>query len=278
MKNALALGTFDGLHKGHLAVLSMPDNYNKIALTFEKPPKAVLSGKPCSIMTFEDKAQGMEELGIKALRLKFEDVCNMTAEEFLQSIKKEFDPKYISCGFNYHFGKGGLGNTRLLADFCKEQGITLKVCEPVEQGGAPVSSSRVRAHLEKGEIKMANSLLIKPFSYSGTVLCGDGRGRTLGFPTVNQRYPAELIPPRFGVYETEIEIHGKVYTGITNLGKRPTYPIDFIISETYIKDFSGDLYGEYLKITLKKFLREEKKFSSPQELTEQIKRDLSLIN
>ena len=274
MKNALALGTFDGLHKGHLAVLSMPEGYNKIALVFERPPKAVFGGEPCSIMTFAQKGQGLAELGIKAEKLKIEEVRNLSAEDFLQDIKNRFNPALISCGFNYHFGAGGKGTTELLSRFCEENNIILKVCEPVNIEGEPVSSSRIREHLKKGEIEKANLLLSDKFSYCNPVLHGDGRGRTLGFPTLNQRYPEELVPLKFGVYKTEISLNGKIYKGISDIGKRPTYPVDFIISETFIKDFSGDLYGENVKITPLEFLREERKFGSVSELKEQIEKDI----
>lgn len=274
MKNALALGTFDGLHKGHLAVLSMPDGYNKIALTFETPPKAVLSGEPCSIMTFHEKAERMAELGITAEKLKFQDVCSITAENFLQDIKEQFNPQYISCGFNYHFGKGGLGNTQLLKQFCKENDIILNICEPVIEDGEPVSSSRIRNYLKNGETKKANLLLSDKFTFEAKVLHGDSRGRTLGFPTINQRYPKELVPIKFGVYKSDIVVNGKVYNGITNIGNRPTYPVDYIISETFIKDFSGDLYGKKVRIIPIEFLREEKKFNSFEELKEQIEKDI----
>lgn len=277
MKNAIALGTFDGLHKGHLAVLALPDCYNKIALTFEKPPKAVMTGIPQSLMTFEKKAQRMKEMGVEAVKLKFEEISHLSATEFLEKIQKEYSPAYISCGFNYHFGHGGVGNTLLLQKFCKDKGITLKVCDPVACDGETVSSSRIRELIKNGEIDKANKLLSEPFFYEAEVLHGDGRGKTLGFPTVNQRYPQDLTVPKFGVYKTQIDIDGKVYTGITDIGNRPTYPVDFVISETFIKGFTGDLYGKSIKITPIKFFREEKKFNSPEELKEQIQKDLDLI-
>ena len=277
MKNAIALGTFDGLHKGHLAVLNMPDCYNKIALTFEKPPKAVITGVDESIMPFNEKANRLVKMGITPEKLNFEKVCNIEAQDFLERVKKEYNPAFISCGFNFRFGKGGLGDTDLLTDFCRKNNIELQICAPVTVDDITVSSSIIRKHLKNGEIALANALLSEPFSFKGEVTHGDGRGKTLGFPTVNLTYPKDLVPLKFGVYKTKVLIENKSYDGITDIGNRPTYPLDFVISETFIKDFSGDLYGKVLTITPVEFLREEKKFNSPQELTEQIKKDLEYI-
>jgi riboflavin kinase/FMN adenylyltransferase len=252
----------------------MPDCYNKIALTFEKPPKAVMTGEALSLMTFEQKAQEMAKLGVTAVKLKFEEISHLSAEEFLNKIYSEFSPEYISCGFNYHFGNGGKGNTRILRDFCEENGITLNICDPVRLDGVTVSSSKIRQLIADGEIAKANAFLNSPFCYENKVIHGDGRGKTLGFPTLNQRYPEDLIPLKFGVYKTKIDIDGEIYMGITDVGRRPTYPVDYIISETFIKDYSGDLYDKNIKITPVEFIREEKKFESLKELKQQIEKDI----
>lgn len=277
MKNAIALGTFDGLHRGHLSVLNLPPEYNRIALTFEKPPVAVMSGEPELLMTFNEKEKQLRELGISVEKLKFEEICNVSAEDFLDYLKEKFSPALIACGFNYRFGKGGKGDTALLASFCDENGIKLKITQPVMFDGEIVSSTRIRNLLKNGQIEAANRLLTRPFSFEAEIISGDKRGRTLGFPTINQRYPAELCSIKFGVYKTKVFVDGKEYDGLTNIGKRPTYPIDYVISETYIKNFYGDLYGKTAKITPVCFLRPEIKFSSLEELKKQINTDLDSI-
>lgn len=274
MRNAISLGTFDGLHNGHLAVLRLPSDYNKIALTFKKPPKAHSSDSGIMLLTTEEKCNRLSSLGLEPVCLDFADVKQLPAKSFLEQIKNDYNPAYISCGFNYRFGHDGLGDTALLEQFCSQNGIILNICPPVEDDGGIISSSRIRNLLAEGKIEEANRLLSAPFSFTATVNKGDGRGRTLGFPTINQRYPETLIPIKFGVYSTEIEIDGKCYHGITDIGTRPTYPVDFIISETFIEDFSGDVYGKKVTITPKKFLREEKKFNSKEELLKQIKIDI----
>jgi len=274
MKNAIALGTFDGLHKGHLTVLTLPDNYNKIALTFKKPPKAYLDGNTRCLMSLEDIKSALESMGIRVVLLDFERVADVSAEDFLCGIKEKLNPGYISCGFNYRFGKGGKGDTALLEEFCRENNILLKIHDSVNEDGQTVSSSIIRGYLANGEIPKANRLLSKPFSFKAEVIHGDGRGKTLGFPTLNQRYPENLTPLKFGVYKTIITVCGKDYNGITDIGNRPTYPVDYTICESLIKDFSGDLYGKNIQITPTEFLREEIKFNSKEELIEQIKKDI----
>lgn len=278
MKNAIALGTFDGVHKGHRAVLRLPDSYKKIAVTFLLPPKAVLKDEVSLILTPEDKCRILKNIGIDdVLLLKFEDVRNMAPQEFLEFLKEKYDPQLISCGFNYRFGKNGEGDCDTIKSFCEENGISFKKTEPVKSEDTVVSSTYLRELLKNGLVAEANKLLSEPFSFETEVIDGDHRGRTIGFPTANQKYPENLVKLRFGVYKTKIEVDGKVYFGITDIGIRPTYELDYIISETYIKNFSGDIYGKRLRITPLEFLREEKKFSSIDELTEQIKKDINSI-
>ena len=275
MKTALALGTFDGVHKGHRAVLSLPSGYKKTAVVFALPPKSALSGKRQSIMTAQDKFKVIKSLGIDEIYpLDFSDIKDMTAENFLLFLKNEFSPEYISCGFNYRFGKDAAGNTGLLQKLCDENGIFLNCCEPVCVGGEPVSSTRIRGLLEKGDIAGGNSLMAVPFSYTAEVITGDKRGRTIGFPTINQKYPKELLPVRFGVYKSKVILDSAEYDGITNIGIRPTWQTDYIISETYIKDFSSDVYGKTVKVMPLKFVRGEVVFSSAEELKKQIQSDM----
>ena len=278
MENAIALGTFDGVHKGHRAVLQLPDTYKKIAVTFSVPPKAVLSGELSLILTPEDKCRILKSIGMDdVLLLDFEDVRDMEPEDFLQFLKGKYNPKLISCGFNYRFGKNGAGDCETIKSFCEGNGIVFKITEPVKCEDTVISSTHIRNLLKNGLVETANALLSEPFSYETEVIEGDRRGRTIGFPTANQKYPENLVKLRFGVYKTKIEVEGKVYFGITDIGIRPTYQIDYIISETYINNFSGDLYGKKVRITPLKFLREEKKFSSLSELEEQIKKDINSI-
>ena len=275
MKNAIALGTFDGVHIAHRKVLSLPNDFKKIAVTFTKPPKMFFENRKELIMTYDQKVEVLKKLGYDEIcSLDFKSVKDTEPQEFLEFLYNKYTPSLISCGFNYHFGKNGKGDTEQLKSFCKQKGIALKICPPVTQGEITVSSSLIRKLLKDGEIEKANTLLDKPFSFSAGVLNGDKRGRTIGFPTINQKYPEDLVKLKFGVYKTKVLFNGNEYQGITNIGVRPTFESDYVISETYIKDFSGNLYGENVKIEVLKFLREEKKFSSLEQLQTQIKQDL----
>ena len=278
MKNALCLGTFDGVHIGHRQVLSLPDDCRKVAVTFVKSPKSVISGVSEAILTFEDKCRLLKKAGIDEIYpLEFQKVRDIPADEFLNLLYKKYNPAVVSCGFNYSFGKNGEGNTKLLSDFCRDKGIELKCVDPVTVDGETVSSTIIRNYLKNGETERANALLFEPFSFTAPVKKGDQRGRTIGFPTINQQYPKELVKIKFGVYKASVIADGKEYLGIANIGVRPTYPSDYVISETFIKNFSGDLYGKNVKIIPLKFLRDEKKFSSLDALKKQIAQDLKNI-
>ena len=276
MKTAIALGTFDGVHIAHRVVLSVPNEYKKTAVTFEMPPKMFFKGKRELLMSFEDKAQILKDLGFdQIVNLEFEKVKNTEPLHFLEFLCETYNPSLISCGFNYRFGKNGEGDTALLKEFCNQKGIECRICEAVTQDAETVSSTLIRNLLKQGEIEKANVLLQGEFSFSAKVIKGDKRGRTIGFPTINQKYPEDLVKIKFGVYKTKVLIDGKLYDGITNIGVRPTYLSDYVISETYIKNFSGDLYGKNVRIIPKKFLREEIKFASLEELKKQIEKDLN---
>lgn len=276
MKTAVALGTFDGLHKAHREVLALPNGYKKVALTFKLPPKMLILGQNELLLGYEEKCRYLNELCIdEIIALDFNEVKNDSPEEFLSFLKNEIGASYITCGFNYRFGKGGAGDTAMLEAFCKQNGIELRVSSPyLLPDGSTLSSTYIRSLLKNGEIKAANKYLYKPFCFTARVNKGDQRGRTIGFPTINQKYPKELVKLRFGVYKTKVVVEGEEFYGITDIGVRPTYETDYVISETFIKNFSGDLYGKEVTIVPIKFLRDEKKFSSIDELKKQIELDL----
>lgn len=276
MKIAVALGTFDGLHTAHREVLNLPDGYKKIAITFSVPPKMVIFGQNELLLSKQNKLNYLKEFGIdEVITLDFNEVKDTAPESFLSFLKDEIGADYIACGFNYRFGKNGAGDTAVLTDFCQKNGIELRISNPhLLTDGKPLSSSYIRSLIKNGEIEKANELLYKPFSFTAVVEKGDQRGRTIGFPTVNQRYPKDLVKLRFGVYKTKVLIDGNEFDAISDIGVRPTYKTDFVISETFIKNFSGDLYGKELTVTPIKFLRDEKKFDSLEELKAQIKKDL----
>lgn len=278
MKTAIALGTFDGLHSGHRAVLQACSGMNGVAVTFRIPPKSAAEGTQL-LMLPEDKAERIISLGANRVdMLEFDAVKDIKPQEFLENIKKKYNPARICCGFNYQFGHKKSGNADTIKNFCQENGIEFCCIEPVLTAGEAVSSTAIREMVANGEIEKANEHIFGGFSFCAEVQHGDMRGRTLGFPTINQRYPELLVTPKFGVYETEVKIGDKTYKGITNIGHRPTYETQQIGCETYIKGFSREIYGEQVTLKLIRFIRPEIKFSSKNELKAQIENDVKSLS
>lgn len=273
---ALALGTFDGIHKGHLAVLKSAINSKadkRIVVTFAAPP---MKAGAKLIMPEDIKEKEFLKLGFdEILLLDFEKVKDMSPTEFLDMLFSKYNVKSISCGFNYRFGKSALGTTETIKEYAEYHGAECKIIEPVYYKDEPISSTRIRAAIEKGDITVANDMLGFPFFLESEVISGDARGRKMGFPTANQIPNKDLAILKFGVYKTETEFEGKKYKSITNIGIRPTYKTESPLAETHIIGFSGELYGKKLKVSFLEFIREEKKFSGLDEVKRQIEKDLA---
>ena len=275
-KYAVCLGMFDGVHIGHKAVLkgAIDSPYKSVAVTFRSIP--FKSGG--SIMTSEKKAQKLKEIGIdEVLFLDFAEVCNLSPEGFLYYLLSKYNLAKICCGFNYRFGKKAAGETAFLAAWCKNKGIEFFECPEVVYDGKTVSSTRIKELLLSGDVQTANILLEKEFSFISTVQKGDARGRTWGFPTINQRYPEDICEVKRGVYQTAVTIDGKEYNAVTNIGVRPTYETQFVVAESFVLNYDGYCYGEEVKTKLIKYLREEKKFSSKEELISAINKDAEYV-
>ena len=270
---SVALGTFDGVHLGHRAVLesTLKKGLIPIALTFDLPPK--FGSKQNLLMTPIDKIKALSTLGISAEVMDFEKIKDTPPNEFLTFIKEKFSPKIIATGYNFRFGKSALGTTNDIAEFCKINNIEYICANAVKVGGEAVSSTRIRKLIADGEVNLAGKMLGQHFFFSGEITHGDARGRTIGFPTLNIPYPTELVIPKFGVYASLTEVNGKMYKSVTDIGVRPTFKTDYIISETNIMGFEGDLYGKIAKIHLVDFIRGEVKFGGVEELKFAISKD-----
>lgn len=278
MKTAIALGTFDGVHTGHRAVLDKVLPFHSVAVTFAYPPKFYFSKCGALIMTPADKCSALLKYGINEVDvMPFEQVKDLTAEDFLNKIYEKYKPVRIACGYNYRFGKNAAGDTDLIYRFCDKHGIEFCRSECVSKDGVAVSSTYIRELLAEGFIEQANSLIYGGFSFSGEVVHGDSRGHLLGFPTANLQYPDSLVRLKPGVYQVDVIIDEKCFKGISNIGLRPTFRTEKIMSETFIKDFSGDIYGKEITVKPIRFLREEKKFDSVEELVCVVKKDIQSI-
>lgn len=272
---AAALGSFDGLHLGHRQVigntLSAP-GLRPAVITFQQNPSVSLQKKPVPLLTTnEQKLALLKEMGVEVVYLlPFDRIRDMEPEDFVEALYRVCRVRALSCGFNFRFGKNGRGDAGLLKELCREKGIELSVTPPVSIAGETVSSTRIRACLEQGDVQQAGQLLGRPFGYDFEVTHGRQLGRTWGTPTINQPFPAGYVLPRFGVYASLVEVEGQKYYGVTNIGVKPTVGSDCALSETWIPEFSGDLYGEKVPVELLDFIRPERKFDSLDQLKNEI--------
>lgn len=272
---AAALGSFDGLHLGHRQVigntLSAP-GLRPAVITFQQNPSVSLQKKPVPLLTTnEQKLALLKEMGVEVVYLlPFDRIRDMEPEDFVEALYRVCRVRALSCGFNFRFGKNGRGDAGLLKELCREKGISLSVTPPVSVAGETVSSTRIRACLEQGDVQQAGQLLGRPFGYDFEVTHGRQLGRTWGTPTINQPFPAGYVLPRFGVYASLVEVEGQKYYGVTNIGVKPTVGSDCALSETWIPEFSGDLYGKKVPVELLDFIRPERKFDSLDQLKNEI--------
>jgi len=279
-KKCICLGSFDGLHKGHQKVLEngKSGGYETTLITFDIHPAEFFTNRTrFKLLQNEITDEKLAEKNIGIARLEMKEICELSPEEFFEKILLErFSPDKISCGYNYTFGTDKKGETDLLEELCEKHGIALSVAAPVKYDGEVISSTRIRKKIADGDVKSASELLGYNFCYRAEVIHGDKRGSTtLNTPTANQIYPEELIVPKFGVYKSGVVVDGKKYRGITNIGLRPTIGTNKFLSETHIIDFSEDIYGKKIEISLEDFIRPERQFSSLDELKKQIKNDIS---
>lgn len=277
----VALGTFDGLHIGHKAVITAEktEYSTKLALMFSEHPQLALTGKHPGILTMPQKERELlSSWGVQAEYIDFNSVSQLSPEQFVDEILVErYGAVSIACGFNYRFGKGASGDVQLLRRLCAEREIKLIVVDEVDYADEPVSSTRIRKAISEGNMQQANAMLGRFFSYDFEVKHGDERGRILGSPTINQFFVKDFCVPEFGVYASITKIDGVEYTSVTNIGVRPTIEgISEKRSETNIIGFEGDLYGKHPEVFIVEKIRGELKFNSLEELSEQIAKDREL--
>lgn len=279
-RTAVALGNFDGMHVGHMAVLEAAKSFESegllpVAVLFDEHSLKAITGKaPAMLMTVTERNRIINENGLEIETLVFNEIRDLSPSDFVEKILVgRLGAAAVCCGYNYRFGKGALGTAQMMSEICGRLGLKCRVSGEVDVDRCAVSSTKIRGFIENGEIEKANKMLGRPFGFSSRVIDGDKRGRVLGFPTINQIIPEELAMPRFGVYQSVVTVNGEKFKGVTNVGRRPTVGTEKILSETHILDFDRDIYGENVDVRLIKFIRPEKKFSSFDELACQIKSD-----
>jgi len=300
-KPAVALGVFDGLHRAHQKIIANLIKEAKrlktlsLVVTFFPHPQ-----KESSLYPLSYRLRLLEEAGVDlCLIIRFSPAFRkIPAKEFLQRILvKKINPKVVLVGKNFTFGKNAKGNWRMLEDFSKKAKFKLRVIDVLTYKGMPISSSYIRALIKKGDFRRAEDLLGRPVSIFGRVTGGWHLGRVLGYPTANVIGDHEILPP-FGVYAVRVKVEGRWFEGICYIGTRPTLkPAPFYCAETlrskkvqgkktagkanievHIFNFKNNLYGCKMQVELIKRIRPQKRFSSIQALTCQIKRDICLCH
>ena len=279
----VGLGFFDGVHIAHRELISelvqtaKSNDLNSVLVTFRKSPAEKFVNDVEYLTTNEEKEEQINQLGVDYLfELEFDEtLMNMSAKDYIGLLVEYFQPKYIFTGFNHTFGKGKTGTPELLAEFAGTYGYNYVQIPPVEYKQETISSTRIRKALKLGDVQSAQELLGRHFSIEGVVCQGQQIGRTIGFPTANVVYPERKVRIPFGVYSVSVEIEGEVFKGILNYGIKPTFTSDKTpLMEVHIFDFNQNVYNKPIKINLLKWIREERKFDSPEELKSQIEKDL----
>ena len=282
-KTLLCLGNFDGVHFAHRKLITSAIEWQRArcpdaevgVFCFEELPAIYLDpsyrGKLC---TTEERLTRFLECGVRfAILADFPELRNFSPEEYIQTVlQKSCHAVAVACGYNHRFGNRGAGNGELLRSFF---GDNLFLQSPVSMGGEAVSSSRIRRLLQDGCPDEAAMLLTMPYEITAPVLHGKALGSRMGTPTVNQMLPVGSVILRYGVYVTQCLVEGKWFRGVTNVGVRPTVNDGGGVNcETYLLDFSGDLYGRQMTVKFLKFVRDERKFDDTNALWEQIRSDI----
>lgn len=283
---SMALGFFDGVHKGHQRVINEAISQAKqldarsAVMTFDPHPSLVLGGRKEEVFYITPMPEKMEILTGMDVDICFivrftSDFAQLTPDQFIQYFINDLGVVHVTAGFDFSFGCKGQGNMEMM----KEKGADsfgVTVIEKQEDGEEKISSTRIRNLLKTGEVGAVCRLLGRPFRISGTVVNGDKRGRTIGFPTANVEPELGTFVPGRGVYAVHIGVQGQQYDGVCNIGYKPTFnnPDEKMLSiEVHILDFEKSIYGEKVVVDWHSRIRDEQKFSGIDELKEQIQRD-----
>ncbi|MDU7433503.1 MAG: bifunctional riboflavin kinase/FAD synthetase [Anaerococcus vaginalis] len=279
---AVSLGNFDGVHKGHQKLMkenikiSKEKNLMPSVLLFKENTKNILNGEREYLTSLEDKIEILKNLGIECFCLlefsdKFKD---LSPYEFIEEILyKKLNTKYVIVGDNYRFGKMAKGDIKTLKKYEEDFAYKTKVVDFELDDGKIINSTDIRQMVREGKIEKANKDLGHPFKMQGKVIKGAQRGRLLNFPTANLKPSFKYVTAKSGVYFTRVNIDRDFYYALTDIGTNPTFENKKMKIETYIMDFSKDIYGKNISIEFLEYLRPDYKFNSPEELIAQMEKD-----
>lgn len=279
---AITVGKFDGIHRGHNLLTSdiiakSKEGMKSCLITFTNSPRAALKDDATpSLITNKERMYMLDSNGLDYLiECPFDERLMQTdAKSFIKFLVDNLNMKYMISGSDFTFGYKGAGNCSLLCDLSSELGFEYKMIEKIKSNNRDISSTYIREELKAGNIDSVNNMLGYEYFVWGEVVHGAHLGHTIGIPTINIMPEKMKLVPKFGVYVTSIDFDGRIYHGVTNVGTKPSVSNENVVGiETHILDYNGDLYGKYVKVTFKAFLRPEMKFNSIDELKEQMGRD-----
>ncbi|MBT8479350.1 MAG: bifunctional riboflavin kinase/FAD synthetase [Gemmatimonadetes bacterium] len=281
----VTVGSFDGVHLGHMAVLkeiarrAADRNLHSVLVTFDRHPLSVVRPEdaPGLLTTPDEKKEILSQSGLDYVAfLPFtRSLSQYGPEEFVHRVlRNRFRVAELVIGYDHGFGRGRAGDIDLLRRLGRVHGFAVDVVPAVESGGSPVSSTRIRACVAKGDVEKARTDLGRPYSFRGPVVTGLGRGRSLGFPTANIAAPGggKLLPCQ-GIYAVRASLRTEIRSALLHLGPRPTFAGSPPSIELYILDFDEDIYGERVRVDFLTRLRDVLPFGTASELVEQMKRD-----
>lgn len=283
-KSAVAIGKFDGIHRGHRVLIDdildkKNDGFTSVVLTFEPSPAAFFSDKEYKgVTTRDEKRRIFNKLGVDVL-VEYplnRESASVSPEEFAQEVLAgKLRASYVACGPDFTFGKNGMGNVKLLEAMGAKLGFEVAVHGKKHIDETEISSSLIRDEVEAGHMENVAEYIGAPYSVTGKVVMGRQIGRTIGMPTVNLLPENDKLLPPFGVYKSMVSYNGGHYKGITNIGVNPTVTDEKRVTvETHIFDFNEDIYGKTIIVNLLRFIRPERKFESTLELKYQIEKDI----
>ena len=281
-KCILALGFFDGVHMGHAALLracvslAQQNNCREGVVTFgNHPDKLVMGTEPGLINTLSDRERLLRENGIQeVIVFPFDRKLKaMPWRDFIAMLMEKYNAAGFVCGEDFHFGRHGQGKAEKLLQACAEMNLPCAVIPKQQLDNITVSSTHIRHLMETGYMSQAVRFLGHPHILTGKVVPGFQLGRKLGIPTANLMLPKELVVPKMGVYACIARVNGGRYPAVTNIGTRPTVAGIGITVETWILDYSGDLYGKEITLEFYQFIRPEQKFATLESMRQEIFRN-----
>lgn len=282
----VALGNFDGVHRGHQALIAearriaTAQGRPLAAMVFEPYPREFFQphGEPFRLTSFRSKAELLAAAGVDYLMVVTfnAEIAGLLAQDFvIDVLVRDLAAAHVVVGEDFRFGKARGGDAAVLAYMGEMEGFGVTIFPAIIDGGEKISSSKVRAALKAGHPEQAANLLGHWWAVQGRVAHGDARGRALGFPTANLRLKTELMQPRFGIYAVRVHHLGQSYQGAANFGLRPMFALRAPLLEVHLLDYSGDLYGELLRVEFVAWLRGEMQFRDVEALKQQMRADCS---